>query len=193
MSQLAGNYVQGSLRDSLSLEELTLAGLKGEKVLLPCNFATVFSGVGIEEEEVLGCGQFAGRLIWQSGKGNLKRPTPDKLSFGQYFEANARILNLLALEGQNKLEYLDFLRQVGILLQTFTATSVFCLDHLHRVYVHETGARWNTIENTLQNSVLKRKEDLARNVGSGGRRNEFSSKSASNSVSNAKVVANSAG
>jgi hypothetical protein len=66
---------------------------------------------------------------------------------------------LLALEGQKKLDYFDYLRQIGILMQTFTASSVFVLVHLHRIYIHETSKRWNKIENTLENSVLKRKED----------------------------------
>jgi hypothetical protein len=164
LNRLAAEYVSGStggIRDTLSLQDLNLIGFKGEKILLPVNFATVFNGCAFDEEEVVGCGQFAGRLVWQSGKGNAKRPTPDKLSFGQFFEGSARILNLLVLTDAQKVEYLDYLRQVGILLQTFTASSVFCLDHLHRHYVFESpAAKWNVIENTLQNSVLKKKEDF---------------------------------
>ena len=68
-------------------------------------------------------------------------------------------MKLLNLDTQTELEYLNYLRQVGILLQTFTPASVFCLDHLHRTYVFETGAKWCIIENTLENSVLKRRED----------------------------------
>ena len=85
LSRLASEYVQGGLRDTLSLQDLQLAGVQGEKLLLPVNFATVFNGCALEEEEVVGCGQFAGRLVWQSGKGNARRPTPDRLSFGQFF------------------------------------------------------------------------------------------------------------
>jgi hypothetical protein len=110
----------------------------------------------------VGTGQFAGRLVWQSGKGTSRRPTADKLSFGQLFEANSRILNLLDLDPEPYTQYLDYLRKIGSLLQTFTSSSVFTLDHLHRMYVHETKSVWNIIENTLQNSVLKKKEDVAR-------------------------------
>jgi hypothetical protein len=137
---------------------------KGEKPLLPVNFCTVFCGIAVEEEEVVGTGQFAGRLVWQSGKGSTRRPSPDKLSFGQYFEGCARILNLLNLEGDTYIEYIDFLRQIGILLQTFTASSVFCLDHVHRQFIFESKgkSKWNIIENTLENSMLKRKDDVSR-------------------------------
>jgi hypothetical protein len=149
LNRLAGQFAQGGLQDTLSLQELSLAGLvKGDKALLPVNFVTVFTGCGAEDEEVLGCGQNQGRLVWQSGKaGALKKPTADRMSYGQFFEANARILNLLNLDEQSYTEYLDYLRQLGILLQTFTVASVFTLDHIHRQFVHESGGRWNFIEN----------------------------------------------
>jgi hypothetical protein len=170
LNRLAGQFAQGGLQDTLSLQELSLAGLiKGEKALLPVNFVTIFSGCGIDEEEVVGTGQFQGRLVWQSGKGgSAKRPTADKLSYGQFFEASARILNLLNLDEHSYTQYLDYLRQLGILLQTFTASSVFTLDHIHRQYIHETGNPWNFIENTLENSVLKKKDDVARGMSHGG-------------------------
>jgi hypothetical protein len=169
LNRLASEFAQDGLRDSLSLQDLAAAGLlKGEKALLPVNYVTIFTGCAVEEEEIVGTGQFAGRLIWQTGKGTSRRPTADKLSFGQFFEANSRILNLLDLDPEPYTQYLDYLRQVGILLQTFTSSSVFTLDHLHRTYVHETKAVWNIIENTLQNSVLKKKEDVAKQGYKGG-------------------------
>ena len=87
LNRLASQFSQGGIQDTLSLQELSLAGLvKGEKALLPVNFVTVFSGCGVEDEEVVGTGQYQGRLVWQSGKGGaLKRPTADRLSFGQFF------------------------------------------------------------------------------------------------------------
>jgi hypothetical protein len=128
--------------------------------LLPVNFVTMFTGCGVDEEEVVGTGQFQGCLVWHSGKGSSpKRPTADRLSYGQFFEANARILNLLNLDEDGYIQYLDYLRQLRILLQTFTVSSVFSLDHIHRQYIHETGNVWNVIENTLQTSVLKKKDD----------------------------------
>jgi hypothetical protein len=154
LNRLASEFVSEGLKDTLNLQKLAILG-KGEKALLPVNFCTVFNGISIEEEEI-GCGEFAGRLVWQSGKGATKRPTPDRMSFGQFYEASARILNLLQLDPDTHVEYLDYLRQLGILLQTFTASSVFCLDHLHRQFVHESAGKWNFIENTLQNSVLKK-------------------------------------
>ena len=160
LNKLASQYAQGSILDTLSLQDLNLlGGNKGVKVLLPINFCTVLNGCSFDEEEILGCGSGAGKLVWQSGKNNTRRPTPERLSFGQFFEGRARIQNLLLLNDQQKVEYLDYLRQLGILLQTFVASTVFCLDHLHRHYIFETGKPWNVIENTLQNSVLRRRED----------------------------------
>jgi hypothetical protein len=172
LNRLAASYVNAGLEETLSLQDLKIAE-QGEKLLLPINFCTVLSGIVKEEEEILGCGQFAGKLVWQSGKGSGRKPSPDKLSYGQFFEANARILKLLDLDTQTELDYLDYLRQIGILLQTFTPASVFCLDHLHRTYIFETGSRWCVIENTLENSVLKRKED-GRGVAVQGRRGDAS-------------------
>ena len=79
-------------------------------------------------------------------------------------------MNLLDLDDKAHSEYLDYLRQLGILLQTFTASSVFTLDHLHRLYVHETSSVWNVIENSLENTVLKKKDDVNKQFqdGSGG-------------------------
>jgi hypothetical protein len=170
LNRLASQFAQGGLQDTLSLQELSIAGLiKGEKALLPVNFVTIFSGCGVDEEEVVGTGQYQGRLVWQSGKGgSAKRPTADKLSYGQFFEASARILNLLNLDENSYSQYLDYLRQLGILLQTFTASTVFTLDHIHRQYIHETGNPWNFIENTLENSVLRKKDDAARGLSHGG-------------------------
>jgi hypothetical protein len=69
---------------------------------------------------------------------------------------------LLNLDEEGYTQYLDYLRQIGILLQTFTVSSVFSLDHIHCQYIHETGHVWNIIENTLQNSVLKKKDEGVR-------------------------------
>jgi hypothetical protein len=194
LNRLAGQFAQGGLQDTLSLQELSLAGLiKGDKALLPVNFVTVFTGCGAEDEEVLGCGQNQGRLVWQSGKaGALKKPTADRMSYGQFFEANARILNLLNLDEQSYTEYLDYLRQLGILLQTFTVSSVFTLDHIHRQFVHESGGRWNFIENSLENSVLKKKDDSnrsANNVSNSQNRRSDSDSRGSSKNSRASVQA----
>jgi hypothetical protein len=87
LNRLSSQFVQGGLQETLSIQELSLAGLlKGEKALLPVNFVTIFTGCGIDEEEVVGTGQFQGRLVWQSGKnGSPKRPTADRLTYGQFF------------------------------------------------------------------------------------------------------------
>jgi hypothetical protein len=87
------------------------------------------------------------------------------------------------------LEYLDYLRQPGILLQTFTCSSVFSLDHLHRQFVFETGARWNLIESTFENSILKKKEDASRYQASQPRRSDAKPNAAMSSVAAAPRLA----
>ena len=97
-------------------------------------------------------------MVWQSGKVNSRKPTPDKLSYGQFFEASARILRVIQLTPEAEIEYLDYLRQLGVLLQTFTCSSVFTLDHLHRLHIFRNGGQWNIIENSLENATLKKKD-----------------------------------
>jgi hypothetical protein len=97
-------------------------------------------------------------ILWD----NVKKPTLEKLSTGQYTEASARILRLLApsMSAVEFDEYVDYIAQIGILLQIFTVGSVYSLDHLHRQDVYyKRGKRWDEINNTLQNPILKRKDD----------------------------------
>jgi hypothetical protein len=82
LNRLAADYIGSNVSDSL-VADIRLD--RGEKPLLPINFATVFNGVVADDEDILGCGTGAGRLVWQSGKGNLRKPTPDRLSYGQFF------------------------------------------------------------------------------------------------------------
>jgi hypothetical protein len=98
-------------------------------------------------------------MVWQAGRKNTRKPTPDRLNYGQFYEASARILREIKLTPEEEIQYLDYMRQIGVLLQTFTCSSVFTLDHLHRLQIHRNGGRWNEIENTLENSTLKKKDD----------------------------------
>jgi hypothetical protein len=76
-----------------------------------------------------------------------------------FYEATARILREIKLSAADEIQYLDYMRQIGLLLQTFTCASVFTLDHLHRLQIHASGGAWNHIENTLENSTLKKKDE----------------------------------
>jgi hypothetical protein len=138
--------------------------VKGERCLLPINYATVIGGHVGEEGEVLGTGEFGGRMVWQSGRKNTRKPTPDRLNYDQFYEASARILREIKLTPTEEDEYLDYMRQLGVLLQTFSCASVFTLDHLHRLRIHQYGGRWNIIENSMENATLKKKdENVSRN------------------------------
>ena len=67
-------------------------------------------------------------------------------------EASARILRLLAPTFTPIVfeEYIEYVSQLGILLQIFTVGSVFALDHLHRQDVYYKSRKWDNINQTLQ-------------------------------------------
>jgi hypothetical protein len=49
LNKLASQYAQGSILDTLSLQDLNLLnGQKGEKILLPINFCTVLNGCSFD-------------------------------------------------------------------------------------------------------------------------------------------------
>jgi hypothetical protein len=53
LNSLASSYLEGGVRDTFSIQDLTLselAGLKGEKLLLPVHFATVLTACGYGED-----------------------------------------------------------------------------------------------------------------------------------------------
>jgi hypothetical protein len=159
LRELAASLGQQSSTDTLALDHYTQEQCDtGERCLLPINFATVLGGISGEDDEVVSSNEF-GRMVWQSGKKNARNPTPDRLNYGQFYEASARILREIKLSPPEEVQYLDYMRQLGILLQTFTCASVFTLDHLHRLQIHNHGGDWNHIENTLENSTLKKKEE----------------------------------
>jgi hypothetical protein len=171
LRDLASSLGHNIVKDSLDLDYYAEKGCKGEKCLLPVNFATVLGGNFGEDEEVISTGEYGGRMVWQTGKANARKPTPDRLNYGQFYEATARILRVIQLTPEAEIEYLDYLRQLGVLSQTFSCASVFTLDHLHRLSVFRNGGRWNVIENSLENATLKKKDDANRSQshGTGGK------------------------
>jgi hypothetical protein len=63
------------------------------------------------------------------------------------------------LSNSQVVEYLDYTRKVGDLLQLFTPGSVFLLDHNHMLEVsEEEDKKWSDIDSTLQLAHLKRKD-----------------------------------
>jgi hypothetical protein len=93
LRELAASLGQPPPAEQLSLDHYSPdQDDKGEKCLLPINFATVIGGFVSEEEEVLSTGEFGGRMVWQAGRKNSRKPTPDRLNYGQFYEASARIL-----------------------------------------------------------------------------------------------------
>jgi hypothetical protein len=132
---------------------------RGEKALLPVNFTSNLRGTTPDNEETISQG-FGTRLVLKSA---VRRVTPDRLTQGQYFAANARIMAKLVAKftSEEMYEYLDFQRQIGDLLQVFTCGSVIILDNEHRLEVAETGRRWNQINPTTQIALLRHREEAA--------------------------------
>jgi hypothetical protein len=145
------------MNDLLCLDDC-VTNARGEKPLLPVNFVSTPKGIILDHEQV----------VTTDKDGNLKlkpsknRPTADKLTVGQWTSANARILAKLVprFTPQDLIDYLDYTRKVGDLLNQFTYSSVFILDNDHRIYVNTHGGRWNQIDCTLELYHLKRKEDV---------------------------------
>jgi hypothetical protein len=153
------SQVRDLMRDLLNFDDVPVNS-RGEKVLLPINFLSCVRGTQDNEEVVhSGKGQ---NLVLQS---NLNRVRPEKLTAGQWISANARIMNKLITSGSLTTstlnDYLEYTRKLGDLLQLYTPSSVFLLDHHHRVEVHESITRkWSDIDCTLENAHLKRKDNV---------------------------------
>jgi hypothetical protein len=152
-----GPDVRELMRDLLNVDGSVLNS-KGEKALLPVNFLSCVRGTQNNDEVV-----HQGRDLNLVLQPSTKRVTPEKLSFGQWAGANARILDKLTTSGRltpvQVSEYLDYNRKIGDLLQLYTPSSVFLLDHNHRLEVHQSEKkRWNKIDATLQSSHLRLKD-----------------------------------
>jgi hypothetical protein len=167
------------MKDLLCMQDSTTNAI-GEKPLLPCNFVSNVRGTVSESEEVIHTGDGTQLIL----KKTPKKPSPDKLSAGQWVSANIRILQRLlpSFSEQELSDYLDYTIGVGDNLQLFTGSSVFILDNEHRIDVHKSGRRWNNIDSRLENRFLKRKEEplsVPKSQGSGGNKPQSSGSSSS--------------
>jgi hypothetical protein len=88
-----------------------------------------------------------------------KKPTPDKLSTGQFIEASSIILQLLlpTFSLQDLTDYVEYTWQVGYYMQIFSVGSVFMLHHEHRKNVFFKKHRWCADDQCLANGTLKQK------------------------------------
>jgi hypothetical protein len=128
----------------------------GEALFLPCNFVSHVRGtLRVEEEELL--------QTTNGTKSQSKKILPEKLSYGLFFGANARILARLIPNLTPELHaYLDYLRKLGDLMVNYTASSVFLLDHEHRFkIIEQVDAKWNLIDPTLSLNILKKRDAVS--------------------------------
>lgn len=129
---------------------------KGEKkALLIVDFLTSFSGAQLVDppEEVLTTSD--GRQI--SVKAPKKKPSADTLLPHQWIAANGRITKLIqsTRPASEAADYCDFTSMIGDYLKDYTCSSVFWLDHQHRLAVAEQGRRWCDIDSHLKQIHLK--------------------------------------
>jgi hypothetical protein len=159
LQTLASGYQQSGYQDLLSVNEYSPR--TGEALYLPCNFVSHVRGTSrVEEEELLQTTNGSKLVLSQS-----KKILPEKLSYGLFFGANARILARIVPNLTPELSsYLDYLRKLGDLMVNYTASSVFLLDHEHRFEVIESTdirSQWNFIDPTLSLNILKKRDSLS--------------------------------
>jgi hypothetical protein len=143
------------LKDFLTVNDC-FTNSAGEKPMLPVNFIRNPKGTITDLDEQVVTED--GRLVV---KPNVRKPTADQLTAGQWVAANAIILARLLpkLSQQELYDYLDYERRIGGLMQLFTHSTVFILDNEHRIDVHRYNDRWNDIDPTMIGSLLKKKEE----------------------------------
>jgi hypothetical protein len=157
LQQASYGYQQTALRDLLAINEYNPAlNNPGENLYLPVNFVSHLRGSRNEDEEI--CQTPTGSKLYLAN--NPRKLQPEKLTFGLFFGANARILARLIPNLSPELsQYLDYLRKIGDLLVNYTSASVFLLDHEHRFEVAELPTtNWNSIDATLSLNLLKKKD-----------------------------------
>jgi hypothetical protein len=156
LQQFGDQYHTASLHDLLTINECNAGvGRQGEQLFLPCNFVSHVRGsTRTDDEELLTT--VSGSKLYLS---NNRKVAPEKLSYGLFFGANARILaRLIPNLTPDLAAYLDYLRKLGDIMVNYTASSVFLLDHVHRYEVIEEGKTWNYIDPSLSLNVLKKRD-----------------------------------
>jgi hypothetical protein len=150
-------YQISMTNDLFAINQYDPAFQSGEPLFLPCNFISHVRGSARSEDEELFRTSSGTKLYL--GQGGMKNK-PEKLSYGLFFGANARILARLVPNLTPDLAcYLDYLRKIGDLMLNFTASSVFLLDHKHRFeVVEQPDKKWNQIDQALCMNVLKKRE-----------------------------------
>jgi hypothetical protein len=125
--------VRNLMRDLLNIDDSPLNS-KGEKALLPIHYLSCVRGTQ-DTDEIIHSGRGVNLVIQ-----NAKKVAPEKLTVGQWVGANSRILDKLITSGRLSASqlsgYLDYTRKIGDLLQLCVPSSVFLLDHNHRLEVH---------------------------------------------------------
>jgi hypothetical protein len=153
--------ISASIKDLLGIAEcgqLASGSKKGEKALLPVDFVSIIPGVVPPEEDIINQNNGVELIIRNVG---ARRPTPDKLTTGQYMEACHLILQILlpTFSLQDLTDYIEYMRQIGYFMQIFSISSVFALDHEHRKNVFAKKCSWSAINQCLATGTLKAKQN----------------------------------
>jgi hypothetical protein len=162
LKNLTDSSISASIKDLLGIEEcgrLACNAKKGEKPLFPIDFVTITPGVVTGEEDIINQNNGVELVIRNVG---AKKPTPDKLTTGQYIEACNLIFKILlpTFSLQDLIDYIEFQRQIGYFMQIFSIGSVFILDHEHRKNVFAKKSKWHEFNQSLATGTLKSKQKV---------------------------------
>jgi hypothetical protein len=150
-------FQSASMHDLLAINDNNFRS--GEALFLPCNFVSHIRGSSRSEDEELLTTVSGAKLYFSNTPRKIQ---PEKLSYGLFFGANARILaRLIPNLTPDLAAYLDYLRKLADLMVNYTTSSVFLLDHVHRYEVVEESKSWNYIDPSLSLNILKKRDSIA--------------------------------
>jgi hypothetical protein len=113
-------------------------------------------------------------------QGRTKKVEVENVTIPQWMSANICIFELLSqsMTVREIKNYLNYSKQVGDLLQIYTSSSVFQLDHEHHQEVAFEEHGWQEVSAHLERYYLVRVRGTGGNAGDDGKNNVGVSKSA---------------
>jgi hypothetical protein len=140
--------------------------LKFRKALAIPDFIRTSRGRGILEDD---------ELVTKNGlsfklQGRTKKVEVENVTIPQWMSANICICELLtpSMTVREIKDYLNYSKQVGDLLQIYTSSSVFQLDHEHRQEVAFEEHGWHEVSAHLERYYLVRLRGTGGNAGDDG-------------------------
>jgi hypothetical protein len=154
--------------------------LKPKKALAIPDFIRTSRGRGVLEDD--------DELVTKTGlsfklQGRTKKVEVGDVTIPQWMSANICIFEILipSMTVREIKDYLNYTKQVGDLLQVYTSSTVFQLDHEHRQEVANDEHRWSEVSAHLERYYLDRLRGSGGNAGDDGKNTSGSSGSSKSS------------